>query len=58
MANQDAPTLYEWLGGIEALNRLTERVYEHVRKDTLLAAVFAHMGGDHPRHVAAFPYQG
>jgi hypothetical protein len=27
------PTLYDWLGGIEALNRLT---------------VFAHMSADHP----------
>jgi hemoglobin len=48
------PTLYEWLGGSEALNRLTSRFYEHVRGDPLLAPVFAHMGADHPAHVAAF----
>ena len=48
------PTLYEWLGGIDALNRLTIRFYEHVQSDTLLAPVFAHMGKDHPAHVAAF----
>jgi hemoglobin len=48
------PTLYEWLGGIEALERLTARFYERVAQDALLAPVFAHMGADHPRHVAAF----
>jgi hemoglobin len=48
------PTLYEWIGGIEPLNRLTTRFYEHVRADALLAPVFAHMGADHPAHVAAF----
>jgi hemoglobin len=50
----DVPTLYEWLGGSEALNRLTSRFYEHVAQDALLAPVFAHMGADHPAHVAAF----
>ena len=48
------PTLYQWLGGIEALNRLTARFYERVAGDDLLAPVFAHMGADHPQHVAAF----
>jgi len=48
------PTLYEWLGGIDALNRLTVRFYEHVKADPLLGPVFAHMGDDHPAHVAAF----
>ena len=48
------PTLYEWLGGSEALSRLTSRFYEHVRGDPLLAPVFAHMAADHPAHVAAF----
>jgi hemoglobin len=54
MATTSVPTLYEWVGGIEALNRLTTRFYEHVAQDDLLAPVFAHMGADHPRHVAAF----
>jgi hemoglobin len=48
------PTLYAWLGGMEALNRLTTRFYEHVKEDPLLASVFAHMGAEHPAHVAAF----
>ena len=54
MTNQDVPTLYDWLGGIDALNRLTVRFYERVKADSLLASVFAHMGADHPSHVAAF----
>jgi hemoglobin len=54
MQTSETPTLYEWLGGIEALNRLTTRFYEHVRQDELLGSVFAHMGAEHPAHVAAF----
>jgi hemoglobin len=54
MTDKVVPTLYEWLGGIEALNRLTTRFYEHVKGDSLLAPVFAHMGADHPSRVAAF----
>jgi hemoglobin len=54
MNNPPAPTLYEWLGGIDALNRLTTRFYENVKADALLAPVFAHMSADHPAHVAAF----
>jgi len=54
MPNQSIPTLYEWIGGIEALSRLTTRFYEHVKKDALLGPVFAHMDADHPSHVAAF----
>jgi hemoglobin len=54
MSSHTVPSLYEWVGGIEALNRLTSRFYEHVRDDALLGPVFAHMGPDHPTHVAAF----
>ena len=54
MSNHNVPSLYEWVGGIDALNRLTARFYEHVNNDALLAPVFAHMGADHPAHVAAF----
>jgi hemoglobin len=39
---------------MEALHRLTTRFYERVNDDALLAPVFAHMGADHPAHVAAF----
>jgi len=48
------PTLYDWLGGIAALQRLTTRFYEQVKQDELLGPVFAHMDGGHPAHVAAF----
>jgi hemoglobin len=48
------PTLYEWLGGIDALNRLTERFYQRVRDNEILAPIFAHMSSEHPQHVAAF----
>jgi len=48
------PTLYEWLGGLAALNRLTTRFYERVRDNATLAPIFAHMDGEHPAHVAAF----
>jgi len=48
------PTLYEWLGGIEVLNRLTVRFYERVRDNAVLAPIFAHMSSEHPQHVAAF----
>ena len=48
------PTLYEWAGGLPALERLTERFYGRVALDPLLAPVFAHMDGEHPRHVAWF----
>ena len=48
------PTLFEWAGGAEAFDRLTEAFYARVREDELLAPVFAHMPADHPRHVAAW----
>ena len=48
------PSLYSWLGGIEALTRLTTRFYERVPDDPQLRAIFEHMGADHPAHVAAF----
>ncbi|MFC7380623.1 group II truncated hemoglobin [Sphaerisporangium rhizosphaerae] len=46
------PTIYQWMGGEKALNRLTEVFYGHVMKDPLLAPVFAGMDEHHPRHVA------
>ncbi|MES2037481.1 MAG: group II truncated hemoglobin [Pseudomonadota bacterium] len=54
MKTQNIPSLYDWVGGIEALNRLTTRFYLHVKADELLGPVFAHMGADHPAHVAVF----
>ena len=48
------PTLYAWLGGIEALERLTTRFYERVPDNPALAPIFAHMKAEHAKHVAAF----
>ena len=50
----DTPTLYEWAGGAEAFERLTEVFYGKVREDDLLEPVFRHMDPGHPRHVAAW----
>ena len=46
------PTLYEWAGGAQALERLTARFYEKVLADPLLEPLFAAMPPDHPHHVA------
>lgn len=54
MTADTPPTLYEWLGGMPALERLTAEFYAAVRSDPLLQPVFAHMPADHPHHVALF----
>jgi hemoglobin len=54
MADKSVPTLFEWLGGMPALDRLRTRFYERVKDDPILAPIFANMGGDHPHHVAVF----
>jgi hemoglobin len=48
------PTLFEWIGGMPALDRLTERFYARVSQDHILAPVFEHMPANHPHHVALF----
>jgi hemoglobin len=48
------PSLYDWVGGIEALETLTHHFYQRVRMDPILAPVFAGMDENHPRHVAMF----
>jgi hemoglobin len=50
----NVPSLYEWIGGLPTLNRLTERFYERVRDDATLAPIFRDMNAEHPKHVAAF----
>lgn len=50
----EVPTLYEWLGGLPVLEKLTTLFYSRVPSDPLLAPVFARMSSDHPRHVALF----
>jgi hemoglobin len=48
------PTLFEWMGGSAALQRLFETFYARVPADPVLAPVFAAMSADHVKHVAAF----
>jgi hemoglobin len=52
VADARTPTLFEWAGGMEALERLTECFYERVRKDEVVGPLFANMPDDHPHHVA------
>lgn len=54
MSGPEVPTLFEWAGGDAALERLTSRFYQRVADDAVLAPVFAHMHGEHPRFVAQF----
>ena len=48
------PTLYEWAGGKEKLELLTDVFYSKVLKDDLIGPVFKNMSGDHSKHVAHF----
>lgn len=48
------PTLCEWAGGKEILEKLTQLFYEKVAADELLSEVFKNMSPDHSRHVAHF----
>jgi hemoglobin len=48
------PTLYEWAGGQEVFERLTELFYSKVLRDELLEPVFRHMSPEHSKHVAHF----
>lgn len=51
---KETPTLYEWAGGKEVLEKLTTVFYDKVFKDELLYPVFKNMSGDHAKHVAHF----
>jgi hemoglobin len=48
------PTLYDWIGGAPAIEKLIGELYRRVPADPLLGPVFATMSGDHVAHVAAF----
>jgi hemoglobin len=54
MAEDKIPTLYEWAGGRQALERLAAIFYGKVHADPVLEPVFRNMAKDHPAHVAAF----
>ena len=49
------PTVFEWVGGLPALTRMTRIFYEkYIPQDPLLAPVFATMSAEHPQLVAAW----
>jgi hemoglobin len=54
MDQKRVPTLYEWVGGTEAIDRLFTLFYSRVPADPVLAPVFAQMSPEHSRHVARF----
>jgi hemoglobin len=51
---QEPPTLLEWLGGADALERLLRVFYERVPGDPIVGPLFANMDPEHARHVSAF----
>ena len=52
--DKPVPTLFEWAGGMPALDRLTRAFYDKVRQDEILAPIFDQMSPEHPHFVAAF----
>ncbi len=51
----DEPTIFEWIGGLPALLRMTRLFYEKfVPADDLLGPLFANMSPEHPQRVAAW----
>jgi hemoglobin len=54
MPEPTPPSLFEWAGGQETLDRLTDRFYRNVAQDPTLAPIFAHMDQHHPHLVAQF----
>lgn len=53
-AAQQTPTLYEWVGGKDALDRLIGTFYDRVKQDPVLGPVFAQMSPQHAAHVSQF----
>ena len=51
---ESTPTLYEWAGGQDAFERLTEVFYRHVREDPIVGPLFADMPAEHPHRVATW----
>jgi hemoglobin len=51
---KNIPSPYEWAGGVEKFERLTEVFYEKVLKDEVLEPIFRHMSPEHSKHVAHF----
>ena len=51
-SNSPLPTVYDWAGGAEAFERLTELFYSRVHADPLIGPLFARVGPEHAHHVA------
>lgn len=51
---KNIPTLYDWAGGKEVLEKLMSDFYDKVLKDELLGPVFRNMSDTHRIHVAHF----
>jgi hemoglobin len=51
---EQEPTLYDAMGGMPALRRLSDAFYERVLADELLAPVFANFNRQHVEHVAVW----
>jgi hemoglobin len=52
--NDNIPSLFEWAGGMEVIEKLIILFYEKVLSDELLEPVFRNMSPEHQRHVAHF----
>jgi hemoglobin len=52
--NNKIPSLFEWMGGMDKFQQLTDIFYKKVLTDPLLEPIFRHMSPDHQRHVANF----
>ena len=48
------PTVYEWVGGQNAFEKLTEVFYAKVLKDDLLGDLFRNISSGHSKYVAHF----
>jgi hemoglobin len=48
------PTIYEWAGGQDAFEKLTEVFYAKVLKDDMLRNLFQNISSEHAKHVAHF----
>lgn len=48
------PTLYQWIGGAPAIEKLLATFYARVPNDPILGPVFDGMSPEHVKHVGAF----
>jgi len=52
MTSQPTPSLYDWMGGAQAVERLVAVFYERTLRDPLLQPLFEHMPASHIHNVA------